>query len=148
MSVPTTNITSVLKETRSFPPSPDFAAAAHVKSLAEYEKLWQRAADNPDGFWTEQAEALHLPRDESIVAGFSQGAGLALGLALQRSARPRPKAALALTPSAAALALAPALSPTFRSTPSPTPNSARSTNPRYASSPVRSARPSGSTKRA
>ena len=58
MSSPSTNITSVLKETRSFPPSPEFAAEAHVKSLAEYEALWQRAADDPEGFWAEQAESL------------------------------------------------------------------------------------------
>ena len=53
------NITSVLKETRLFPPSPEFAAKAHIKSMAEYEKLWQRAKDNPEGFWAEQAESLH-----------------------------------------------------------------------------------------
>lgn len=59
MSSPATpNITSVLKETRLFSPSKDFAAAAHVKSLAEYEKLWQRAHDNPEAFWAEQAESL------------------------------------------------------------------------------------------
>jgi acetyl-CoA synthetase len=58
MSTPTTNITSVLKETRSFLPSPAFAAQAYVKSLAEYDALWQRAADDPEGFWAEQAESL------------------------------------------------------------------------------------------
>ena len=58
MSSPSPNITSVLKETRSFPPSAEFAAQANIKSLAEYEKLWQRAADDPAGFWGEQAESL------------------------------------------------------------------------------------------
>src|SRR5713101_2315782 len=58
MGSPSTNITSVLKETRSFAPSAEFAKQAHVKSLAEYEKLWQRAHDDPDGFWAEQAESL------------------------------------------------------------------------------------------
>jgi len=58
MSSPTTNITSVLKETRSFPPSAEFVAQANVKGAAEYEKLWKRAADDPDGFWAEQAESL------------------------------------------------------------------------------------------
>ena len=48
MSSPTPNITSVLKETRQFPPPNAFAAQAHVKSLADYEKLWQRAHDNPE----------------------------------------------------------------------------------------------------
>ena len=50
------NITSVLKETRKFPPPPEFAAHAHVKSLAESERLWQRARDDPEGFWAEQAQ--------------------------------------------------------------------------------------------
>ena len=54
------NITSVLKETRLFPPPAEFAAEAHVKSLAEYEKLWQWAKDDPDGFWAEQAEVARL----------------------------------------------------------------------------------------
>jgi acetyl-CoA synthetase len=51
-------ITSVLQETRVFPPSPDFAAKAHIPSLDEYEKIWNRAKDDPDGFWAEQAAAL------------------------------------------------------------------------------------------
>jgi acetyl-CoA synthetase len=54
-----TNITSVLKETRQFPPSADFAAAAHIKSLSEYEKLFNQAKDDPEGFWAKQAESLH-----------------------------------------------------------------------------------------
>jgi acetyl-CoA synthetase len=58
MSTSASTITSVLKETRSFTPSPEFSAKAHVKSLAEYEKLWQRAKDDPDGFWAEQAALL------------------------------------------------------------------------------------------
>jgi acetyl-CoA synthetase len=58
MSSPATNITSVLKETRLFPPPAEFQAA-HVKSAAEYERLWQQAKDDPTGFWGEQAQALH-----------------------------------------------------------------------------------------
>jgi acetyl-CoA synthetase len=58
MSSPTTNITSVLKETRTFAPSADFVAQANVKGAAEYEKLCKRAADDPNGFWAEQAESL------------------------------------------------------------------------------------------
>jgi acetyl-CoA synthetase len=58
MSSPATNITSVLKETRSFPPSAEFSGQAHIKSLAEYESLWQRANQDPEGFWAEQAESL------------------------------------------------------------------------------------------
>src|SRR5438477_6019710 len=59
MSSPSTNITSVLKETRTFAPSAAFVAQANVKGAAEYDKLWKRAADDPAGFWAEQAESLH-----------------------------------------------------------------------------------------
>jgi acetyl-CoA synthetase len=52
------NITSVLKETRVFPPPPEFAAKAHIKTPAEYDKLWQAAHDNPEEFWAQQAESL------------------------------------------------------------------------------------------
>lgn len=52
------NITSVLKETRVFAPTAEFSAQAHVKSLADYEKLYQRAAADPVAFWAEQAETL------------------------------------------------------------------------------------------
>jgi acetyl-CoA synthetase len=51
-------ITSILKETRQFPPPKEFQPV-HVKSLAEYEKLWQRGKDDPEGFWGEQAQSLH-----------------------------------------------------------------------------------------
>src|SRR4051794_16985596 len=54
----TSQITSLLHENRSFSPPPEFTAKAHIKSLAEYEKLWQRAKDDPAGFWAAQAESL------------------------------------------------------------------------------------------
>jgi acetyl-CoA synthetase len=59
MPSPGADITSVLKETRVFPPPPEFAAQAYIKSVAEYERLWQRGRDDPQGFWAEQAEQLH-----------------------------------------------------------------------------------------
>ncbi|HEX5271196.1 MAG TPA: acetate--CoA ligase, partial [Gemmataceae bacterium] len=52
-------IDSLLKEHRVFPPPPDFAANAFIKSQAEYDLLWRRAKDDPEGFWAEQAESLH-----------------------------------------------------------------------------------------
>ena len=54
-----TTIESVLQEQRIFPPPAEFAAQAHVKSFAEYEELYARAAANPSAFWAEQAQALH-----------------------------------------------------------------------------------------
>ncbi len=53
------SITSVLQETRVFPPPEAFAHQAHISSLAQYEALWNRAKDDPEGFWGEQARALH-----------------------------------------------------------------------------------------
>ena len=60
MSSPTPdkNITSVLKETRQFPPSATFVEAAHVNA-AERDRLAERAVRDPDGFWAEQAKSLH-----------------------------------------------------------------------------------------
>jgi acetyl-CoA synthetase len=51
-------ITSVLKETRTFPPPPEFVAKAAINSVAAYERLFDRAKDDPEGFWGEQAESL------------------------------------------------------------------------------------------
>jgi acetyl-CoA synthetase len=52
------NITSVLKETRTFPPSVEFSAKAFI-STAEFERLAQWAKDDPDAFWAEAAKSLH-----------------------------------------------------------------------------------------
>ncbi|HWN81635.1 MAG TPA: AMP-binding protein, partial [Candidatus Udaeobacter sp.] len=49
------DITSVLREGRVFTPPPEFSAAAHVKSRAEYEALAREAAADPDAFWARMA---------------------------------------------------------------------------------------------
>ncbi|HZO83333.1 MAG TPA: acetate--CoA ligase [Candidatus Binataceae bacterium] len=54
----THDIESVLREGRKFAPPGNFSHAAHVKSMAEYEALYRRAADDPEGFWTECAREL------------------------------------------------------------------------------------------
>ncbi len=52
------SIESVLTENRSFPPPATFSAAARIKSMAAYEQLYRRAAEDPEGFWAEQAGEL------------------------------------------------------------------------------------------
>jgi acetyl-CoA synthetase len=52
------SITSVLNETRSFPPPSEFASKALIGSMAQYEALWNRAKDDPEGFWDEHARIL------------------------------------------------------------------------------------------
>jgi acetyl-CoA synthetase len=49
------HITSVLHEERLFRPSKDFAKRAHIKSLAQYRKLYQESIKAPERFWGRQA---------------------------------------------------------------------------------------------
>ncbi|MFQ6102667.1 MAG: acetate--CoA ligase [Candidatus Glassbacteria bacterium] len=49
-------ITSVMKETRSFNPPEELSQRAHIKSLEEYEKLYRESIDDPDSFWGRLAE--------------------------------------------------------------------------------------------
>ena len=51
------NIESYLKETRVFKPSKEFSAKAHIKSMAQYRKLWTESVKSPEKFWKKQAEA-------------------------------------------------------------------------------------------
>jgi len=51
------NITSFSTENRVFKPAKEFAAQAHVKSLAAYKKLWTESVKSPDRFWSKQAKA-------------------------------------------------------------------------------------------
>lgn len=51
-----TNITSMLHEERVFKPSPEFSAQAHIKSLADYRKLYKESISNPEGFWDRMAQ--------------------------------------------------------------------------------------------
>ncbi len=52
------DIDSILKESRVFPPPPAFAANAHVGSLDAYRAMYQRSLGDPEAFWAEQAETL------------------------------------------------------------------------------------------
>ncbi len=51
-----TNITSVMQEERLFPPPKAFSARAHIKSLAQYRKLYQESISSPEKFWARQAK--------------------------------------------------------------------------------------------
>ncbi len=55
----TANFDSVLNETRVFAPPAAFAAKAHIHSRAEYDALYQRSIQDPEGFWAEAARELH-----------------------------------------------------------------------------------------
>ena len=55
---PSDSIESVLQEGRTFSPPAEFTAQANIKSEEEYQQMWQRAKDDPAGFWGEMAENL------------------------------------------------------------------------------------------
>src|SRR5215468_4578857 len=45
------DIESVLSEARVFPPPEAFTKNAHIKSIADYRRLWDEAQKDPNGFW-------------------------------------------------------------------------------------------------
>jgi len=71
MPSPDTNILSVLKETRSFPPSAEFVAQANV-GPEERDRLAEWARTDPDAFWAEQAKSLHWFKSWDTVLDWSK----------------------------------------------------------------------------
>ena len=49
------NIEVLMAENRTFPPSKEFSAKAHIKSIEEYEAIYKRSVEDPEGFWGEMA---------------------------------------------------------------------------------------------
>ncbi len=41
-----------------FPPPPEFSQNAHISSMEQYQEMYDRSINDPDGFWLEQAEML------------------------------------------------------------------------------------------
>ena len=63
-------IDTVMQEKRVFPPPKEFAAQARIKSLEEYQELWDEAAADPPKFWADLArEELHWfePFEQALV---------------------------------------------------------------------------------
>ena len=58
-AVASQDLESTLREDRIFPPPPEFAAKANIKSLEEYEALYARSIADPEAFWAEAASELH-----------------------------------------------------------------------------------------
>src|SRR5580658_1701404 len=53
-----TDIQSTLNEHRVFDPPPEFSSKAHVKSMADYERLYEEADRDPESFWARIAGEL------------------------------------------------------------------------------------------
>ncbi len=50
------SIDVLMAEKRTFPPAKEFSERAHIKSMKEYEQIYKRSIEDPDGFWSEMAE--------------------------------------------------------------------------------------------
>jgi len=60
VTVPTgQNIDSILQESRSFPPPPEFSKRAHIKTREEYDRIRKEAEADPEAFWDNIARELH-----------------------------------------------------------------------------------------
>lgn len=52
---PATAIESVLHENRLFQPPQKFSESAHIKSLEDYQRMYEESVNDPDRFWGAQA---------------------------------------------------------------------------------------------
>lgn len=59
MSPAQPDISSLLKEDRVFAPAAEFSSHAHIKSRADYDRIYRRSIEDPEGFWSEMAGSLH-----------------------------------------------------------------------------------------
>jgi acetyl-CoA synthetase len=66
-------ITSMMEETRKFPPPKEFSEKAHIKSLEEYKKLHEKSIRDPENFWAEQAQNLDWFKKWDKVLDYSFG---------------------------------------------------------------------------
>jgi len=57
-------------EERVFPPSADFAARAHIRSMERYRQMYQRSIEDPEGFWGELAEDFYWKQKWTRVREF------------------------------------------------------------------------------
>ncbi len=52
-------IVNVMKEGRLFPPPEEFSKKARISSMEQYQKMWDEAAEDLEGFWDQFGHELH-----------------------------------------------------------------------------------------
>jgi len=67
-------ITSMMGEKRIFYPPDELSKTAHIKSLDEYQEIYRRSIEDPEGFWAEMAQQLdwYQKWDKVLVADFKE----------------------------------------------------------------------------
>jgi len=53
-----TSMLSLMAEKRVFKPADEVRQRAYIKSMDEYQKMYKRSIDDPEAFWSEQAEEI------------------------------------------------------------------------------------------
>jgi len=66
------DINSLLKEDRVFAPQEEFSSHAHIKSREEYDRIYRRSVEDPEGFWAEIAGELDWFRPWDKVLEWSE----------------------------------------------------------------------------
>ncbi|GAI21743.1 unnamed protein product [marine sediment metagenome] len=68
-------ITSMMEENRVFSPPQELSRNAYIKSLDEYQKIYQKSVEDPEAFWGEAAEQLDWYKkwDKVLVEDFKEG---------------------------------------------------------------------------
>ena len=66
-----TNIESILNEHRVFTPSATFSGQAHVKSMEDYEAIYQKSVADPESWWAQQAGHLHWQQPWNQILDWS-----------------------------------------------------------------------------
>jgi len=49
---------SLMSESRTFPPPSSIQSNSYISSEQQYQEMWEKSINDPDGFWLEQAKSL------------------------------------------------------------------------------------------
>ena len=58
MAEETKGMQSLMSESRKFPPPSNIQKNSWIDSMQQYQEMWDRSINDPDGFWLEQAKQL------------------------------------------------------------------------------------------
>ncbi len=59
-----------MSKNQKFCPSSEFSENAHISSMEQYQKLYQKSIEDPTGYWSKQAERLHWYKKWDDVVDF------------------------------------------------------------------------------
>jgi len=66
-----TSMASLMTETRKFPPQPKFSEKAHIKSMEQYQQMYNESINDPDKFWLREADIIDWIKKPSVSRDFT-----------------------------------------------------------------------------